>query len=351
MINILISFIFKYMVTIKDIARELDLSYSSVSLALNDDSKVKKETRERVKIKAEEMGYQRNARARALVMNKSEMIGFILPDIANPFFASLIRGAEEIAFKRGYNLIICNTNWDTELESKHLNLVIERKIDGILLVSCDKPNVTLERVLALKLPLIFVSSPYPEADANFVGTDSEQGGYLAAHHLLGLGHRDFVVIGGRFNSGAIIQRFKGYKRALNEYDIPLNKSDVYIGDFSVESGYSSIKKILSEKKKFSAVLAFDDLIAIGVMNGIKESGLRIPEDISVIGFDNIPSSSYHGIDLTTISMDKSSMGQLAVDILLDELDNKHRSSEKKKIVLEQELVIRKSTGPVNISIK
>ena len=133
------------MVTIKDIARELNLSYSSVSLALNDDPRIKKQTKERVKLKAEEMGYQRNARARALVMNKSEMIGFILPDIENPFFSSLIRGAEEIAFKRGFNLVICNTNWDIELEAKHLNLVIERKIDGILLVSCNEPNPTLEK--------------------------------------------------------------------------------------------------------------------------------------------------------------------------------------------------------------
>ena len=339
------------MVTIKDIARELNLSYSSVSLALNNNTKVKKQTRELVKIKAEEMGYQRNARARALVMNKSEMIGFILPDIANPFFASLIHGAEEIAYKRGFNLVICNTNWDTELESKHLNLVIERKIDGILLVSCDKPNPILERVLDLQLPLVFVSSPYPEADANFVGTDSEQGGYLAAKHLLKLGHRNFVVIGGEFNSGAIVKRFNGYKRALAEYNILLKESDVYLGKFSVESGYTSIKKILSEKKSFSAVLAFDDLIAIGVMNGIKESGLKIPDDISVIGFDNIPSSSYHGIDLTTISMDKSSMGKLAVDILIDELDNKNNIREKKKIVLVQDLIIRKSTGPVQTRIK
>jgi len=337
------------MVTIKDIARELDLSYSSVSLALNDDPRIKKQTRERVKLKAKEMDYQRNARARALVMNKSEMIGFILPDIENPFFSSLIRGAEEIAFERGFNLVICNTNWNIELEAKHLNLVIERKIDGILLVSCNEPNPTLEKVLSLKLPLVFVSSPYPDADANFVGTDSEHGGYLAAKHLLELGHRKFVVIGGRFNSEAIIQRFNGYKRALSEYDIPLEKSDVYLGDFSVDCGYNNIKKILNDRNDFTAVLAFDDLLAIGIMNGLKESGLRIPSDISVIGFDNIEAASFKGIDLTTISMDKSRMGKLAVDMLLDDLNCKHESCVKKKIVLEQELIIRKSTAPVKNS--
>lgn len=337
------------MVTIKDIARELDLSYSSVSLALNDDPRIKKQTKERVKLKAKEMGYQRNARARALVMNKSEMIGFILPDIENPFFSSLIRGAEEIAFNRGFNLVICNTNWNIELEAKHLNLVIERKIDGILLVSCNEPNPTLERVLSLKLPLVFVSSPYPDADANFVGTDSEHGGYLAAKHLLDLGHKKFVVIGGRFNSEAIIQRFNGYKRALSEYNIPLEKSDVYLGDFSVDCGYNNIKKILIDRHDFTAVLAFDDLLAIGIMNGLKESGLRIPSDISVIGFDNIEAASFKGIDLTTISMDKSRMGKLAVDMLLDDLNCKHESCVKKKIVLEQELIIRKSTAPVKNS--
>ncbi|MCK5675332.1 MAG: LacI family DNA-binding transcriptional regulator [Spirochaetales bacterium] len=334
------------MVTIKDIARELNLSYSSISLALNDDPRIKKETRERVKLKAEEMGYQRNAQARALVMNKSEMIGFILPDIENPFFASLIRGAEELAFEKGFNLVICNTNWDNELEAKHLNLVIERKIDGILLVSCNEPNPTLERVLSLKLPLVFVSSPYPEAEANFVGTDSEHGGYLAAKHLLDLGHREFVVIGGQFNSEAIIQRFNGYKRALNDYNIILNKDDVILGDFSVNSGFKSIKNLLKRNRKFTAILAFDDLIAIGVLNGIKESGLSIPQDISVIGFDNIEASSFKGIDLTTISMDKSSMGRLAVEILLEDLNCKNKQCDINNIVLDQELIIRQSTGPV-----
>ena len=334
------------MVTIKDIAREVNLSYSSVSLALNNDPRIKKETKERVKQKAEEMGYQRNAQARALVMNKSEMIGFILPDIENPFFASLIRGAEELAFEKGFNLVICNTNWDNELEAKHLNLVIERKIDGILLVSCNEPNPTLEKVLSLKLPLVFVSSPYPEAEANFVGTDSEHGGYLAAKHLLDLGHREFVVIGGQFNSEAIIQRFNGYKRALNEYNIVLNKDDVVLGNFSVNSGFESIKNLLNSNRKFTAVLAFDDLIAIGVMNGLKESGYNTPQDISVIGFDNIEASSFKGIDLTTISMDKSSMGRLAVEILLEDLNCKNKQCDTNNIVLDQELVIRHSTGPV-----
>ena len=334
------------MVTIKDIARELDLSYSTVSLALNDDPRIKKQTKEGVKLKAEEMGYHRNARARALVMNKSEMIGFILPDIENPFFASLIRGAEELAFEKGFNLVICNTNWDNELEAKHLNLVIERKIDGILLVSCNEPNPTLEKVLSMHLPLVFVSSPYPEAKANFVGTDSENGGYLAAKHLLELGHREFVVIGGQFNSKAIIQRFNGYKRALYEYNIILNKDDVILGDFSVNSGYRSIKRLLNTNRKFTAVLAFNDLIAIGVMNGIKESGITIPDDISVIGFDNIEAASFSGIDLTTISMDNSSMGRLAVEILLGELNCKQKPCDIKNIVLDQDLVIRNSTGPV-----
>lgn len=333
------------MVTIKDIARELDLSYSSVSLALNGDTRIKEQTRERVKSKAEEMGYRRNAQARALVMNKSEMVGFILPDIANPFFASLILGAEEIAFRRGYSLVICNTNWSSKLEAMHLNLVIERKIDGILLVSCNEPNPTLEKVLSLELPVVFVSSPYPDAEANFVGTDSEHGGYLAAKHLLDLGHRKFVVVGGRFNSEAISQRFKGYERALGEYGIPLEESDVYPGDFSVESGCNSIKRILSEQHAFSAVLAFDDLIAIGVMNGIRESGLRVPDDISVIGFDNIEAASFSGIDLTTISMDKISMGRLAAEMLLDDLYCTDKPRDRKRTVLDQELVIRKSTGP------
>jgi len=330
------------MVTIKDIAKKLNLSYSTVSLALNASPMVSKNTMRRVKEAAKQMGYKPNALARALVLKRSGIIGIIVPDITNPFFSSIAFGAEQAAYKRGYNLLICNTEWDDELESYHLALVIEKKIDGLLVASINKKNKILEDIIKEDLPLVFVSSPYPNAQCSFVGIDTELGGYLAGKHLVELGHRKIVFVGGTFNSFSVQQRFTGFKKALEEQKIPFNDEYILVGNFNIESGYKNGIKLLKEYSQVTAAMAADDLIAVGILKAMRERGVRVPQDFSLVGFDDIFIASLPGIDLTTVFQEKKLMGELAMNILLDRLNSCGES--KKNIILSPRLVVRKTTS-------
>ena len=338
------------MITIKDIARELDLSYASISLALNDSHLIGEQTRLRVKQKALEMGYVPNASARALVLRKTKIVGFILPDIRNPFFADLSRGAEEVAKEHGYNLLICNTDWDLELESLHLRLVEERKIDGILIASSNAKNPILERILSKNLPMVFVSSSYPHATAPFIGADSVRGGYLAGRHLIELGHTNLAVVGGRFNSESVTRRYEGFRSAVRESRDARITSVVYEGDFTVDSGYSSGKTLLKRSPEVTGIFAFNDLVAVGLLKALREAGVSVPGDVSIVGFDDIFISALPGIELTTIHQEKLLMGRRAMEVLLEQLEQGHSATSSADFEGESSsfaptLVIRNTTGP------
>lgn len=335
------------MVTIKDIAGKLNLSFATVSLAMNDSSLVNRETARRVKQMARKMGYQPNAMARGLVLQRSAIIGIIVPDISNPFFAALARGAEEAAVEQGFNLLICNTEWRDELESRHLRLIQERKVDGLIIASVNRENRVLEELIAQNQPLVFASSSYPSADLHFVGVDSKQGGRLVGKHLTELGHRSIAFVGGRFNSESVLSRFSGFKAILKERRISYDDSLTCEGDFSIESGYDNARLLIRDGLPVTAAFAADDLIAIGMLKACKEQEVRVPEEFSVVGYDDIFISALPGIELTTIFQEKRLMGRLATELLLDILaGNKTPPEEEpRKILLQPKLIVRNTTGP------
>ncbi len=334
------------MVTIKDIARKLNLSYSTVSLALNSSPLVNKDTAKKVREAALDIGYQPNALARGLVLNKSAIIGIIVPDVTNPFFAAVARGAEEATVEKGYNLLICNTEWKTELESCHLRLIQEKKVDGLILASINNKNQVLEEIIAQAFPLVFISSSYPNTDLNFVGMDSEHGGYLAGKHLTELDHKKIAFIGGKFNSESVESRYHGFLKALKESNLAYDDSPTLMGDFSIESGYSSALELFEQFPRVTAAFAADDLIAIGILKACREKGIKIPQDFSIVGYDDIFIASLPGIELTTVFQEKRLMGKMAANLLLDQLIfKKSPKKEKKKIILTPRLVVRKTTGP------
>jgi LacI family transcriptional regulator len=339
------------MVTIKDIAKKLNLSYATVSLALNASPLVRKETARKVRETADRMGYQPNAIARGLVLQRSAIIGIIVPDVSNPFFAALARGAEEAAVEGGFNLLICNTEWDNDLESRHLRLVQERKVDGLVIVSVNYKNKVLETLIEQKQPLVFASSSYPNAKLSFVGVDSEKGGYLAGSHLVELGHRKICFVGGRFNSESVQSRYRGFQQALKENGIDYNDSSTMVGDFSIESGYYNAMKLIKIGLPVTAAFAADDLIAIGMIKAFKERGIEIPARFSIVGYDDIFISALPGIELTTVFQEKRLMGKLAAGLLIEILTEEAEAAnvESRKIILPPKLMVRKTTGPVPTS--
>ncbi len=337
------------MVTIKDIAKRLNLSYSTVSRALNSSSLVNEKTMRRIQEEARKLGYTPNALARGLVLKKSGIIGMIIPDITNPFFPALARGAEDRAVERGYNLLVCNTDWNIELETRHLKLIQEKKVDGLILSSINLENKYLETIIERGYPLVFVSRVYPGVDVNFVGMDTHYGGYLAGKHLVELGHREIAFVGGKFSIGSVQGRFLGFLKALKEAGIEFNSSLAVEGEFNIESGYEKAIGLFRSNRQITAVFAANDLVAVGVIKAVRELGLSVPEDVSVIGYDDIFISSIPGIELTTVFQEKRKMGELAVDLLLDEIEASmegglRKAKRKRRIILKPRLVIRKTTA-------
>lgn len=337
----------RVMVTIKDIAKELHLSYATVSLALNSSPLVNKDTARKVRETARRLGYWPNAMARGLVLQRSGFIGIIVPDISNPFFASIARGAEEAALKRGFNLLICNTEWRNELESQHLRLIQEKKVDGLIIDSIDSKNHVLEELIEQKWPLVFVSSSYPSADLSFVGVDSKKGGYLVGRHLVDLGHTKIAFVGGMLNSESVRSRYSGFIKALKDSNIGYNEVLTLEGDFSIESGYKNASVLIRSFPDVTAAFAADDLIAIGMIKAFTEKNIHVPDQFSIVGYDDIFISELPGIELTTVFQEKQLMGKLAADLLLDQLDVEEQSfsEQKRNILLPPQLIVRKTTGP------
>lgn len=338
-------------VTIKDIARELDLSYSTVSLCLNSSPRVNAETMARVKETATRMGYAPNARARAFVKRQTQVIGIVVPDITNPFFSAITRGAESVATERDFRVLILDTDRRADLEERQIKLITEGHVDGLLVTSVHNRSEMLDTILDRQLPLVFVNNPYPHPNASLVGSDGFETGQIAAQHLLGLGHRRIAVCGVASETQFQTDMMSGFIRCLEEQSVPWKNERRIDGEFSVASGCESGHRLLERFPDVSAVFAFDDLIALGVLRAIEESGLRVPQDISVMGCDDVFLASLPRIGLTTIRQQTREMGQVAMDLLLDHIARRLEGGTvtRQRLSLGSELVVRQSTSPPSAS--
>jgi LacI family transcriptional regulator len=327
-------------VTIKDIARRLDISYATVSRALNDKHGVRRETRERVLEMARRLNYRPNAMARSLVKRQTSSIGLVIPDITNPFFPEVARGIEESAQERGYSVFLCNTSWDEARELRYLALLSEKRVAGIIISSVISRAGALERVVGRGLPVVYVSQAPAGGSRSCVAIDNVRGGFLATRHLIEGGHRPVGFIGAPEDSLTLEQRLQGFRQACAAHGLKPEEQIVRFGDFKRESGYNIVHRLIREGGCPAGIFGENDLLAIGALQGAREAGLRVPEDVAVAGFDDIPLASFPEIQLTTICQPKHEMGRIAVQILLRELESGRGRGEK--VVLEPRLVVRRS---------
>jgi LacI family transcriptional regulator len=328
--------------TIKDVAKKANVSYTTVSRALNNKYGVKKETRDRIVKAAAEMGYTCNAIARGLVKKKTNTIGLILPDITNPFFPEIAMGIEDGAHAKGYSVFLCNTNYDPEREAQYLKHLAEKRVDGIILVpASNERSLELNKISESGIPIVYACSYYLEGDRSYVAIDDERGGFLATRHLVEQGYSTIAYIGAKDETVKKDERLVGYKQALKKFGIPARDRLIYYCDHKMKTGHDIINKMISKKEVPRAIFAANDLLAIGVIQGAKELGLSVPGDIAVVGFDDIPFASLPEIQLTTISQPKQKMGELSINILLDIIFGNEQNT--RRTILEPELVIRKSS--------
>ncbi len=328
-------------ITIKDIARKAHVSYATVSRALNNKYGVNPETREKVLKIARELNYSPNAIARGLVSNRSFTLGLILPDMTNPYFPAVAAGIEAYAQEKEYSVFLCNTNWDRRRESSYIKLLSERRVDGLILAPVSS---SLEEDTRNLLPTVYVSNAPKNTGNSSVLIDNIRGGYLAVKHLIECGYSSIGFIGVSEHEMVDNDRLEGYRRAFGRYGKTIDPRYIKFGDFKQQTGYNLITDIIKTGDYPDAIFAENDVLAIGILHGIKDSGLRVPDDIALVGFDDIAFSAYQEIQLSTINQPKELMGRTAAEIQIEEIEGNSSEISPRKVILEPELVVRQSSS-------
>lgn len=334
-------------ITIKDIARMANVSHTTVSRALNNKSRIKKETKERILSIAREISYRPNFIARSLVMKQTKTLGLVITTIANPFYTELSQGIETTAIGLGYNIILCSTNYDLSVERQYIDMLRSKGVDGIIFTSAHMGDPNIISLAEEGFPIILVNRrtyhPSVKEKVDYIGVDNISGGYLAVEHLIKLGHERIGVIGGSSESSVGFERLEGGKKALTAYNREVVDDYFIDGDFLKGSGYRGGKEFLKMERRPTAVFATNDYMALGTYQAIVEEGMMVPEDIALIGFNDIEFTSMKGIELSTIGQKKFEMGALAVKTLVERIEGRE-TGPSKEIVLEPELIIRKTCG-------
>lgn len=333
-------------ITIKEIAELSGVSKSTVSKILNKkDQSISEVTRQRVNQVMAEHEYEPSTIARSLVTKKTKSLGVVIPDIRNPFFPELIRGVEDMAHQKGYNLIICNTDDDQDKELSYLNILKKNVIDGIIFAASSVESNTFDRMSKGEIPIVIVDRNIEmENSIAKVFVNNTRGGFLAAEHLIQKGCRHIAFISGAEESPSSKDRYEGYCKALTSYKVRLNPKLCYFGRFKSDYGYETTKLLL-ESETVDGIFCASDLIALGAMRAIHEHKRRIPEDIKLIGFDDIYVSQYLNPALSTIRQPIYQIGFQASKTLIEaiEQNEKEGTLEPQLILLDVELVERAST--------
>ncbi|MBB3153460.1 LacI family transcriptional regulator/LacI family purine nucleotide synthesis repressor [Paenibacillus endophyticus] len=342
-------------VTVYDIAREANVSVATVSRVINNTAPVKKSTRERIMELIAKHQFQPNALARSLYKKETGMIGVILPDITNPFFPEVLAGLDQEARSKGYTFFLCDTvstNGDSAeqyvRESQYLSILMEKQVDGIVMIggriNLAKPSKELigEVVEASKrVPLLLINGNLPGEGMTRVYADELEGAELATQHLIELGHERIAFVGGYKHMSNTVQRIKGFVRTMERSGLQARKEWIMDGGFSVESGKAFMNRMLALPERPTAIFCANDLVAIGVMKAAHKAGIRVPEELSLIGFDDIPYASNSIPELTTVSLRCYDVGRHAAE-LLHQMITKSKVSKNTKI--RPELIVRESTA-------
>jgi DNA-binding LacI/PurR family transcriptional regulator len=342
-------------VTLADIAARAAVTPMTVSRVMNSNGYVHAETRERVLRVAREMNYSRNGLARGLKRQCTETVGMVIGDIANPFAAELTRGVREVLEERGYSLFICISEHKAKEDVQAFDSLADHRADGIIVATraSKSGNERLEELIDSGIPVSLIGRDFRHAHADLVSSDNLKGGYEATRHLIDAGHKRIGFIGVSLTEGLRLRRFQGYLEALKDNGLAVedsliaggrNGSDQMPGYSTEEMGYDGMMKLLDSNNRPTAVFARNDFTALGALNAIKRAGLRIPEDIAVIGYDDIPLAAHTSPSLTTVRQPTREQGRAAAEFLLRRIEG-DREQPRAERSFACELVIRESTVP------
>ena len=327
----------------KRIAAELGVSVTTVSKVLNERADIGPATRARVLAKVQELGYRPNAVARSLSLRRTHTLGVIIPDLMHSFFVEVVAGFEAVASARGYGLLLCSSGEDARKERREIEMLRARRVDGIVLASADAGNTDLlQGLTALGSGLVMIDrDDHPRLECHRVLTDDELVGRLATEHLLDQGRRAIAHLTGPPFVHAR-RREQGYRAALHDRGLTLRSGWIAKCGFMEANGYAAMQRVLQVRPRVDAVFAANDPAAIGAMKAIWEAGLRVPDDIAVVGAGDVAYGDLLKVPLTTVSWSKEELGRRAAELILDQID-RHPTGPFERVVIPPRLVVRASS--------
>lgn len=331
--------------TLKDIAFKTGVSVSTVSRVLHDNSKkykISDETTARIKLAAKDLGYRVNALARGLRQQKTREIGIIIPDISNPFFSEIVKSLAGELRKKGYNFIVYDSDEDINIERTGVKSLLEKRVDGLIIASVGQDFSHIQKIREAEIPVVMVDRCFDELDVDSVSVDNVKGSLLAVNHLIKEGHIRIAFIQGLLGTYANQTRLAGYKQALQTAGILIDEQLIVGDDFRSFNGYLKTKSLLNLSNPPTAIFTAGDLIALGALEACREIDIKIPNDLSLITFDDPIYTSYLSPALTAVEQPRLKIAEIAVAMLYSRITNPH--DLRRKVLLEPKLNIRSSVA-------
>ncbi len=332
------------MANIRDVAKRAGVSAITVSRSMNNSGVVNPATRERINKAIEELHYVPNTLARSFRSKQTCLMALVLPDITNPFWTTVARGIEDTATRNGFHVILCNTDESPEKEANHLSVLLQRRVDGIILAPTTDDK---KRVLPLKqhsMPCVLLDRRVEGFKCDTVVSNGRAGAMKMIQHLIELGHRRIAIVAGPVAISTGQERVEGYRRALQKSGVPIREDYILRGSYNEASGYQLTQRLLGLSPRPTAIFAGNNFLAVGALRALREVGLRIPEDVSLAGFDDIPQGSLISPALTVVSQPAYEMGVSAAESLISRVTGKYRGKPR-EIVFDTGIIIRESCGP------
>ena len=330
-------------ITQKVIAEKVGLSPSTVSRALADDPRISEETKRRVSEVAKQLGYQPNLLAAGFRTGSTGMIGLIVLDITNPFYSELARGVEDCAYERGFSVILCDSDGSPDKEALYLELLQSKQVDGILMTPISTEIGARQKLIERNVPYVLVDAYEVPDDASMVSVDHIRGAYMAVRHCIECGHSCIAFVGGDPKIPPVQMMLAGYKRAMSEAGLKYDPGWICQETLEMEGGYLAMSKLLDSKNPPTAALFASDLTAIAGMRLLEERNKKIPQDFSIIGYDDIRMGELVTPALTTVAQDKYELGRISARILIHEIKSDQNHMHQ-KVVLQPQLIVRHSSG-------
>ncbi len=333
------------MSTISDVAKRAGVSTMTVSRVINNSGYISQETRERVEKALAELDYVPNALARSLRFKQTKTIALVITDITNPFFTTLARGVEDVASEQGFSVIFCNTDESETDESEYMSVLLQKQVDGVLLVPACGASESVALLQTRAVPVVVLDRRISGVQVDTVRCDSEKGAYELVQHLLALGHRRIGVLSGPADVSTATDRVLGYRRALHDAGLTVDPRLILHDEFNEAGGYAMTRRVLATTPRPTAFFAGNNFIAMGALHALRDAGLGVPQDISLVAFDDIPVAFIMDPFLTVMAQPAYDMGKRATELLLARLVGEG-AAEPQEVILPTQLIVRRSSAPV-----